>query len=390
MRPLALALAFALIVPGACASDEHRQPESAAAPKEVAPAEEAATPSKSQPAESKHPQAGGEETPLPSGLLQEERNTIEVFRRVSRSVVNVTSKGMSRNFFTLDVTEIPVGSGSGFVWDRDGHVVTNFHVVAEGTSWSVTLADGSVYDAQLVGREPNKDVAVLRIDAPAGALTPIQPGSSSDLVVGQKVLAIGNPFGLDQTLTTGIISALGREMKSVTGTTIHDVIQTDASINPGNSGGPLLDSSGRLIGVNTAIYSQVGQSAGIGFAVPVNTVMQIVPQLIQFGGVKRAGFGVVLLPENRARQWRVRGVGLWEVRPGSAADRAGMKSAWQDNGGRIHFDIITAIDGETVEDYGDMGDVLEGHEPGDRVKVRYVRDGREHETEVVLQEIETP
>ncbi len=390
MRPLTLALAFVLIVPGACSSDERSQPEATTSSNAAARPEAAAAPSKSQPAETKPPaQAAGEEPPLPAGLLPDERNTIEVFRHVSRSVAYITSKGMSRNFFTLDVTEIPLGSGSGFVWDREGHIVTNFHVVAEGTSFSVTLADGSVYDAQLVGREPNKDVAVLRIDAPSASLPPIQPGSSSDLVVGQKVLAIGNPFGLDQTLTTGIISALGREMKSVTGTTIHDVIQTDASINPGNSGGPLLDSSGRLIGVNTAIYSQVGQSAGIGFAVPVNTVLEIVPQLIQFGGVKRAGFGVVLLPENRARQWRVRGVGLWEVREGSAAAKAGLKSAWQDNAGGIHLDVITAIDGKNVEDYGDMGDVLEGHQPGDRVKVTYVREGREHETEVVLQEIET-
>src|SRR5262245_52351795 len=252
VRPLTLALAFALIVPGACSSDERSQPEATTSSNATATPEAAAAPSKNQPAETKPAtQAASEEPPLPAGLLPDERNTIEVFRHVSRSLAYITSKGMTRNIFTLDVTEIPLGSGSGFVWDKKGHVVTNFHVVADGTSFSVTLADGSVYDGQLVGREPNKDVAILRIDAPAAALFPIDPGSSSDLVVGQKVLAIGNPFGLDQTLTTGIISALGREMKSVTWTTIHDVIQTDASINPGNSGGPLLDSSGRLIGINT-------------------------------------------------------------------------------------------------------------------------------------------
>ena len=330
----------------------------------------------------------GDEPPLPTGLLEDERNTIDVFRRVSSAVVFITSKERRRDMFTLNILEIPVGSGSGFVWDRNGHIVTNNHVVANGSGFSVTLADGSVHDAERVGAEPNKDLAVLRIAAPSSALSPIQPGDSDHLIVGQKVLAIGNPFGLDQTLTTGVISALGREIKSVTGTNIHDVIQTDASINPGNSGGPLLDSAGRLIGVNTSIISQVGQSAGIGFAVPVNTVMQIVPQLIQYGFVKRAGLGVVVVPENRARAWGLRrGVAVWSITEGSAAERAGIQPFRRDRGGYIYLDVIVGIDGDTIENYGDMVDALDRHEPGDRVKVKLVREGRELVVDVVLQEI---
>jgi len=307
---------------------------------------------------------------------------------VSSAVVFITSKERRQDMFTLNILEIPVGSGSGFVWDRNGHIVTNFHVVANGSEFSVTLADGSVHDAERVGAEPNKDLAVLRIAAPASALSPIQPGDSDHLIVGQKVLAIGNPFGLDQTLTTGVISALGREIKSITGTNIHDVIQTDASINPGNSGGPLLDSAGRLIGVNTSIISQVGQSAGIGFAVPVNTVMQIVPQLIQYGGVKRAGLGVVVVPENRARSWGLRsGVAVMSVGEGSAAEGAGIQPARRDRGGLIYLDVIVGIDGDPIENYGDMVDALDRHEPGDKVKVKLVREGRELVVDVVLQEI---
>ena len=208
----------------------------------------------------------------------------------------------------MDVTEIPQGTGSGFVWDQDGHIVTNFHVVQEGDRANVTLNDGSTYPATIVGTTPDKDIAVLKIDAPPQKLLPLPIGQSSNLKVGQKVLAIGNPFGLDQTLTTGVISGLGREIKSVSGRPIHDVIQTDASINPGNSGGPLLDSSGRLIGINTAIYSPSGANAGIGFAVPVDTVNQIVPQLMKFGKITRPGLGISILADQIAQQNRIDGV----------------------------------------------------------------------------------
>jgi len=329
-----------------------------------------------------------EESPLPSGLLEDERNTIAVFRKASHSVVFITTKQRQMNLFTLNVQEIPLGSGSGFVWDQEGHVVTNYHVVAQGDrlTFSVTLGDGTTVDAELVGAVPQKDLAVLKIDAPRSSLVPIELGNSDQLVVGQKVLAIGNPFGLDHTLTTGIISALGREMQTGMGTTIRDVIQTDASINPGNSGGPLLDSAGRLIGVNTAIQSPTGSSVGIGFAVPVATVKRVVPQII--GKVKRAGLGVQLAADSQSRRWGVRGVIVADVRAGSPADRAGLQSAYVDRNGGVHFDAIVAIDGHEIEGYGDLYDVLDQRKPGDRVTVRFVRDRREREVDIVLQEIE--
>src|SRR5678815_880030 len=213
-------------------------------------------------------------------LGADEQSTIDVFSKFSRSVVHITSLETHRDRMNLDVAEIPQGTGSGFVWDQDGHIVTNYHVVQMGDRASVTLNDNTTYPATIVGAAPDKDIAVLHIDAPPSKLLPLPLGQSSTLKVGQKVLAIGNPFGLDQTLTTGVVSGLGREIKSVTKHSIFDVIQTDASINPGNSGGPLLDSSGRLIGINTAIYSPSGANAGIGFAVPVDTVNAIVPCLL--------------------------------------------------------------------------------------------------------------
>jgi S1-C subfamily serine protease len=216
-------------------------------------------------------------------LAAEEKATIELFREASKSVVYIRTIALRRDVFTLNVYEIPEGTGSGFIWDEQGHIVTNYHVIRTASAAHVTLADNSTYNAQLVGVEPAKDLAVLQIDAPKRLLRPIPIGTSRDLLVGQTVFAIGNPFGLDQTLTTGIISALNREIQSVTRQPIQGVIQTDAAINPGNSGGPLLDSAGRLIGVNTAIYSPSGAYAGIGFAIPVDTVNQVVPQLIQQG-----------------------------------------------------------------------------------------------------------
>jgi S1-C subfamily serine protease len=208
------------------------------------------------------------------------------------------------------VQQIPQGAGSGFVWDTEGHVVTNFHVVQQAQALSVTLADQSEWEGRVVGAAPDKDIAVLRIKAPAAQLTPLPRGTSADLLVGQRVLAVGNPFGLDQSLTTGLVSAVGRELKSPSGRRIRDVIQTDAAINPGNSGGPLLDSRGRLIGVNTAIYSPSGASAGIGFAVPVDTVSRLVPQLISGGRVVQAGIGVSLIPERYTAQLGVTGVAI--------------------------------------------------------------------------------
>ena len=235
-------------------------------------------------------------------LAQDEQSTIELFRRASASVVFVTNIAVRRDAFTLRPLEVPQGAGSGFVWDDQGHIVTNFHVIQGGNAWQVTLDDHSDWDAEVVGYAPEKDLAVLRIEAPASRLPPLLIGASADLLVGQKVFAIGNPFGLDHTLTTGIISALGREIDSVGGVPIRDAIQTDAAINPGNSGGPLLDSAGRLIGVNTAIYSPSGAYAGVGFAIPVDTVRWVVTDLIAYGRVQRPTIGVQVAPDAWAKE----------------------------------------------------------------------------------------
>jgi S1-C subfamily serine protease len=334
-------------------------------------------------------QGAATELPIPAGLLTDERNTIDVFRRTSRSVVFIVNKQLRRDYFSLNVLEVPRGSGSGFVWDTKGHVVTNFHVVQGGNAYSVTLADGNQYDAEMVGGEPNKDLAVLRIKSPPSNLQPLERGDSESLIVGQKVMAIGNPFGLDQTLTTGVISALGREIRSVNETTITDVIQTDASINPGNSGGPLIDSAGRLIGLNTAIYSPSGGSAGIGFAVPVAVIKRVVPQILDFGHVRRAGFGVTLVPDNYARRWGIEGVIIQTTARGGAAARAGLRGVAVDRLGNVEIgDVIVGIDGKAIRTYDDMYQALEMRRAGDRVRVRTRRDDRERDVEIVLQELE--
>ena len=324
----------------------------------------------------------------PRGDLSEsERLTIDVFREASPSVVFIISTDVARDWLTLNTFQIPRGAGSGFIYDSEGHIVTNHHVVAAGQSWRVTLADGSDWDARFVGDAPDKDLAVLKIDAPAGRLKPLAVGSSKGLQVGQQVLAIGNPFGFDQTLTTGIVSALGREIRSVTDRAIEDVIQTDAAINPGNSGGPLLDSAGRLIGVNTQIASPSGASAGIGFAIPVDTVNRIVPELIRHGQIQRPALGVGLWPDPQARRLGVRGVLLKDVYPGSSAERAGLRGTIIDRMGGDHQigDIITKIDDRAVNDRDDLLDALVQYNVGDEVKVTYIRDGKEHTTKVRLQ-----
>ena len=328
------------------------------------------------------------ERPIPDGLLEDERNTIEVFRRVSDSVVFITNVALRRDFFTRNVFEVPRGSGSGFVWDERGHVVTNFHVLEGGSSFSVTLSDGSRYPAEPVGVERAKDLAVLRIEASPDVLVPVELGDTETLVVGQKVLAIGNPFGFDQTLTTGVISALGREIQSSANVRIDDVIQTDAPINPGNSGGPLLDSRGRVIGVNTAIYSPSGASAGIGFAVPVSDVKRIVPQLIRYGKVKRVGIGITVVPDSIAERWRVSGVIIRQVVSGGAADRAGLRSLELDRYGNIRsFDAIVGINDQEITSYSDLFEALEDREAGDRVTIHYARDGEQRKLDLRLERI---
>lgn len=317
-------------------------------------------------------------------LGADEQSTIEVFRAASPSVVNVTAIDVQRDLFSMDVLNVPKGTGSGFLWDAAGHVVTNFHVVQAGDRANITLADGTTYPAKLVGVAPDKDLAVLQIDAPSEKIAPLALGTSEDLQVGQKVLAIGNPFGFDQTLTTGVISGLDRSIQSVTQRTIRNVIQTDAPINPGNSGGPLLDSGGRLIGVNTAIFSPSGASAGIGFAVPVDTVISIVPQLIKHGKIIRPGFGI-FYADKIAQQLRIEGVVVLEVVPGGAADLAGIRGAQRDGGRLLLGDIIVRMDGTQVRHSNDLMDVLENHQAGDKVEVGLRSSGGERTVTVTLQ-----
>jgi len=320
-------------------------------------------------------------------LGADEQSTIDVFSKFSRSVVHITSLETHRDRITLDVSEIPQGTGSGFVWDQQGHIITNFHVVAHGDRASVTLNDGSTYPATIVGRAPDKDLAVLTIDAPASKLLPLPVGQSATLKVGQKVLAIGNPFGLDQTLTTGVISGLGREIKSMTQRSIFDVIQTDASINPGNSGGPLLDSSGRLIGINTAIYSPSGANAGIGFAVPVDTVNTIVPALIKDGKLVRPGLGINILSDQIAQQQKIEGVVVLGVAPGGAAEKAGIRGTIPTRGGWELGDVIVKIDGTDVKKSSDLFRVIDAHKVGDEVDLTLEYQGQKRSVKVTLQPI---
>jgi S1-C subfamily serine protease len=318
-------------------------------------------------------------------LTQEERSVTELFKEASPSVVYITSIGLRRDFFSFRAMEIPQGTGSGFIWDDQGHIVTNFHVISDARRAEVTLADQSSWPAELVGYAAEKDLAVLRIDAPSEKLKAIRLGTSHDLEVGRTVLAIGNPFGFDQTLTTGIISALGREISSVAGLPIRDVIQTDAAINPGNSGGPLLDSAGRLIGVNTAIVSPSGGYAGIGFAIPVDTVLWVVSDLINYGKIQRPTIGVELAPDTVSRRFGLEGPVVLHVTPGSGAERAGLHPTRRNRQGRILLgDVVVAIDGERIRKRGELGLALERRRAGETVTVTLVRDGKVREVKVKL------
>jgi S1-C subfamily serine protease len=306
------------------------------------------------------PVSGEPVAPLASGMTDEERRNIEIFRRASGSVVYITTSALRRDFF-FDVHEIPRGSGTGFFWDSDGHVVTNFHVVEGAHRFAVSLADRSGWEATLVGAAPEKDLAVLRIDAPRERLVPLTLGRSDRLQVGQTVLALGNPFGLDQSLTVGVVSALGRELRSPARRIIRDVIQTDAAINPGNSGGPLLDSSGALIGINTAIYSPSGASAGIGFAVPVDTVRRLVPQLIRHGRPIEPGvLGLEWLSDRLAVRFGLEGAVVRSVEPGSQAEDLGFQGIRVDRSGRyVLGDVVIAIDDRPVRTVDELRDAFE-------------------------------
>lgn len=309
-------------------------------------------------------------------LAEDEKNTIDIFRESSPSVVYITSIALKRGLFSLNAVEIPQGTGSGFIWDTEGRIVTNYHVISDASSIRVTMTDQSAYKAVLVGADPDKDLAVLQVNAPSHLLKPIVVGEAENLLVGQKVFAIGNPFGLDHTITSGIISALGREINAITGRTIRGVIQTDAAINPGNSGGPLLDSAGRLIGVNTAIFSPSGAYAGIGFAVPVEEINRVVPELIKNGRMIRPGIGVTLVDERIAARLGIDGILIRDVEPDGPADRAGLRETRQNRGEIILGDIIIGISGKPVRTFDDIRDVLESYRVGDEIELDLLRDGQ--------------
>lgn len=314
-------------------------------------------------------------------LTDDENENIRIYGSAGRSVVNIVTTSVSYDFFYNPAPS--TGSGSGIIVDKKGDVITNYHVIEGAQSLVVTLHDGSRHTAEVVGADPGSDIAVLKIDAPEEKLAPLPFGESSDLKVGQKVLAIGNPFGLERTLTVGVVSSLGRTMRASNGRLMRGIIQTDAAINPGNSGGPLLNSSGQLIGVNTAIFSTVEGSIGIGFAIPVNSVKKVLPQLLAKGYVARAWLGisgqsidaeyasVLGLPSG--------GVLIADVFKGSPADRAGLRGALRNlrigslivaEGG----DMITAVDGKTVKSMDDFNDIMEEYEPGRTVSLKLFRD----------------
>jgi|SRR5690554_360950 len=327
--------------------------------------------------------------PPPTFATDGERNTIEVFEFASPSVVYVNRYQVVRDRRSLDLLTIPQGAGTGFVWSEAGYIVTNYHVVEGAQQLSITLPDQSRWSATVAGLAPDKDLAVLKIEAPRDKLQALPLGDSSHLSVGRKVLAIGNPFGLDATLTTGVVSALGREIKAPNQRKIHNVIQTDAAINPGNSGGPLLNSAGELIGVNTMIFSPSGASAGIGFAIPVNIVKQIVPQLIEYGRLVRPEFGIEFAPDRWAHRAGVEGVAILHAPPGKPAAKAGLQGAKRGAWGTVELgDIIIALDDTPTRNYDEFLALLEAHKPGDTLAVHYVRNGKLRQTRVTLSQPE--
>ncbi len=319
-------------------------------------------------------------------LAQDERTTIQLFQAAAPAVVNIRTTELRRNPWSRRVVETEQGEGSGFVWDERGYLVTNFHVIRGADSAYVSFADGREFAARLVGTDPSADLAVLKIDG-AGSLPVLPLGDSAGLVVGQKVFAIGNPFGLDHTLTTGVISGLGREILGVAGNPIRGVIQTDAAINPGNSGGPLLDSAGRLIGVNTAIKSDTGHSGGISFAVPVDAVNRVVPEIIRTGQPPRAVIGITMLDDQIARANRIEGVVVSEVVAGGPAEAAGLRQLRETADGRTLLgDVILAVGRQRVRSQQDLRNALGAFQPGDEVELTLLRERREVGVKVVLEE----
>ena len=326
---------------------------------------------------------------IPAELLRQadadEQINIRVYASVNRSVVNITTASEESGFFGDETTS---GTGSGFVIDQTGHILTNYHVVEDAESVQVTLYDGTTHEARVIGEDASNDVAVVQVHAPADHLYPVKLGDSSRLLVGQKILALGNPFGLERTLTTGIISSLDRSLRSKNGRMIKGIIQTDAAINPGNSGGPLLNSRGEVIGMNTAIISQVGQSAGISFAVPINAITRILKPLVEHGRVIRADLGITRVFTTSE------GLIVLGVTEGGPAERAGIqpiKLKLMRYGAAIvrridpeSADIIVAIDGKKVHNVDELLTEVEAHSPGQVATVTVIRNGRTMEIPVTL------
>jgi S1-C subfamily serine protease len=315
--------------------------------------------------------------PSAGARIEDERNTIAVFKGASPSTVFVTQTRVVYDFLAGTTAEVPAGSGSGFVWDAQGHVVTNFHVVKDAESLMVTFANDKTFQARVVGVEPRKDIAVIQVEAPASLLVPVRVAAKETLEVGQKAIAIGNPFGLDHTLTVGVVSALGRSVQGIGGVTIRNMIQTDAAINPGNSGGPLLDSSGMLIGMNTMIFSKSGSSAGIGFAVPATTIARVVPQIIKTGHPMEMSLGAEVDPSGRIEQrLGIQGVVIIAVPPGTSAAKAGLRGLERTANGLVLGDVIVGLGGTRIASYDDLYNALDQHKPGDTVDVAIVREGK--------------
>lgn len=319
--------------------------------------------------------------PMPSAqeLSPEELATVKLFQENTPTVVNISNIIAARTPFSMDILTLPQGQGSGFIWDTKGHIITNFHVIRGASELRVALIDQSVWRARVIGGDPSKDIAVLQLDAPPEILANLKPitlGQSSGLFVGQKVLAIGNPFGLDHTLTAGIISGLNRELATGMGPGLRNVIQTDAAINPGNSGGPLLDSRGRLVGINTAIAdpSGKGSSSGVGFAIPVDTVRGLVEQIITYGRVIRPVLGITIAPPQVLRQLNLEGVLVLDVPRGSPAAKAGLQGISKDSFGRVMIgDVIVGLNGKPVRKEGDLFEALDNCKVGDTVQVEVLR-----------------
>ena len=328
--------------------------------------------------------------PLPAYLTPDEANTIDVFRRASANVVNISNVQLARQPFSYNVSEVPAGTGTGFVWDLSGHVVTNFHVVKDASKLIVSFKDGKSLPAKLVGTEERKDIAVLKVELPRDMqFAPLPVANSSDLLVGQKAIAIGSPFGLDQTLTKGVISALGRSIPGVGGVTIRDMIQTDASINPGNSGGPLIDSRGYLMGMNTVIFSNSGSSSGIGFAVPANTISRIVSQLIAHGRVQQPGLGITSFDDSVTARLGVKGVILVEVVENGPAAKAGLKGTYRNRFGEIVVgDRIIQIGNDKIETYDDLYNALDRYKIGDKVEVVFIRNQKREAVSMQLMDLQ--